>query len=214
MNKRMMISLGFVLPLLLTACQASVTNNAGYSSSSDSVDDTRTAYHNAKHSYSTQYPADWTVREFEGTKDGAAFTPPDTTEGEVVTIVYMERPEQYKGDAFEDYVKIAATQEIQGHETLESIEEIETDDGVTCFMTTWMIQDTAGEYESGPITYCPAGPDATIQIALKEGSDEEDIYEEIIETIILPGDMESFESSSTSSAEASSMASSAAASSY
>ena len=105
-------------------------------------------YTNTKHNYSIAYPGDWSVREYPDTKEGAAFNPnskpgyPDN--GDAISISVGQKIGNYIDDPFEEYVKIAASAEIQNYGELASIKKVTTTDGMVGYETTWMVQPFLG----------------------------------------------------------------------
>lgn len=131
-------------------------------------------YTNVQYRYSISYPEDWEYREYPDTKSGAGFYPsgkPDDYQSEYVTIDVVQRPQDMTQLSFDEYVKQAGPQEIQGYTLPASFEKFTTDSGITAYNIRW--QNTAlGEdniHISNPRSYYPM-PDkqttATIQLSL------------------------------------------------
>ncbi len=149
-------------------------------------------YTNTKHNYSIAYPGDWSVREYPDTKEGAAFNPnskpgyPDN--GDAISISVGQKIVNYIDDPFEEYVKIAASAEIQNYGELASIKKVTTTDGMVGYETTWMVQPFlgrgSGSSESMPITYFELPNSKTLLVRVTLGR-EEDLatYEQMLSTI-------------------------------
>jgi len=115
-------------------------------------------YTNAQFSFSVQYPSTWAYREYPDTKNGAGFSPStevSTPYSEVINIKESGRGLNDCGMPFSEYVKIAASHNIQNYEALNSIETVTTDGGLVGYLTTWKVRNMNGEGEfiSLPITY-------------------------------------------------------------
>lgn len=147
-------------------------------------------YTNTKYGYSINYPDNWTFREFPSTKSGAGFRPmdkPDDIQYEFINISARQRTLESREIPFDEYVKTAATHEIQNYESLASIEKVVTKSGITGYKTTWNVQSITGSGMgvSRPITYFDlkdANAD-TIQVSVGEGYDE--VYNQMIVTFDL-----------------------------
>jgi len=141
-------------------------------------------YSNTKYNYLIDYPGNWSFREFPDTKDGAAFNPinkpgyPDQSES--ITISAGQKPGNYLNTPFEDYVKIAASQEIQNYNKLASIKKVTTAAGIVGYETTWMVQSI----ESLPISYfeLPGNNNLLVRVSLNKKEDL-DVYEKMLVTI-------------------------------
>jgi hypothetical protein len=141
-------------------------------------------YSNTKYNYLIDYPSDWSLREFPDTKDGAGFNPldkpgyPDRSES--ITISAGQKIGNYVNDTFEDYVKIAASQEIQNYNKLASIKKVTTAAGIIGYETTWMVQST----ESLPISYfeLPGNKNLLVRFYLNKPEDLA-IYEKMLSTL-------------------------------
>lgn len=114
-------------------------------------------YTNKKLGYSIDYPASWTFREFPDTQTGAGFRPgssPEDVAAECITIDTRGTAGNEYSTPFEDYVKKAAIVEIQGFEKLNSVESVETANGLVGYKITWIYKDIRGQEKvSLPITY-------------------------------------------------------------
>ncbi len=145
-------------------------------------------YQNARYGFAVNYPDDWTFREFPDTKDGAGFRPvksPDDPASESITVALRTRVSADVSMPFAEYVKVAAAREIQGFESLASIEKITTDSGLTGYKTTWNYRGPAGGplKISWPITYFDAKDSKgdTVQFSLEDVKDEA-VYDDMIST--------------------------------
>lgn len=71
---------------------------------------------------------------------------------------------------FQEYVKIAATQEIQGYTKLVSRKKVTTDSGIVGYETTWQVEPSSGAGQrqsiSEPITYFPLQNDPTVTVQI------------------------------------------------
>lgn len=144
-------------------------------------------YRNETFGYSLNYPDNMTVREFPDTGTGAGFSLIDG-ENECITVAARETIEAEKDTPFEQYVTRAALIEIQDYQSLNSIEEIKTAQGLVAYRTTWVYNFLGrGEEVSRPISYFdgPGEIDGinykTIQISLEDESCRE-IYDQMLPT--------------------------------
>lgn len=180
----------FVIKPKQSSVALPLTSSAPITSPTTVVAPTWQTYTNVKRAYSVNYPSDWRVREFTES-DGAAFSPlskANDPANETITVTVARRLTDNPNLSFEDYVKIAATSEIQNYTKLASIKKIVTDDEVTGYETTWNIQPLMGQSGgtgvSLPITYfaLPNNTTATLQISL---SSSEDLatYEQMLKTV-------------------------------
>jgi hypothetical protein len=144
-------------------------------------------YANEKYGFEIKYPLDWVYREYPDTKQGAGFrlkSSPDDVGSEVINISLRSRPVNFQKVPFEDYVKEAAPQEIEGFMGLASIEKVTAKSGLAGYRTTWNVSahQTAGI--SGPITYFDTGDKAgdTVQITGDCGDDKKcaEVYSKMI----------------------------------
>jgi hypothetical protein len=114
-------------------------------------------YTNGQFGYRIDYPVNWIFREFPGTLSGAGFRSASSTVDiatECITIDEKQTPSNENGTSFANYVKKAASVEIQGYEKLNSIEPITTDNGLQGYSTTWIHKDAEGKKKvSLPIAY-------------------------------------------------------------
>ncbi len=129
-------------------------------------------YTNTKYSYSIKYPTNWAYTESPDTKSGAGFrlaTKSDNPENDFLTVYYSARPTNLSTMSFEDYVKIAAIQEIEGYKKLTKIQKVTTNSGIVGYTTYWQYTDhTGATLDSRPITYFPPSDGkltGTIQIS-------------------------------------------------
>lgn len=146
-------------------------------------------YTNEKYNYSIDYYNNWRFRESPDSKSGAAFSPlskPNEYENETISISAYNKTLGYSNLSFEEYVKIAATKEIQGYNKLVSINKITTLEGVVGYKTTWMVQSIGpgGSSESLPITYfeLPNNKNMLIRISL-DSKEDLGVYEKMITTV-------------------------------
>jgi|GEM_PF-5021772 len=145
------------------------------------------SYINETYNYEVKIPPGWVYREFPGTKSGAAFRPPDLPNeinSEVIKVDAGDRPLNKQGVPFESYVREAAAQEIQGYETLYSIEETITKSGVKGYKTRWNYRFLSDPPRvSLPITYFDTGrkDGKTVQVSLGN-EDYMDVYDQILST--------------------------------
>lgn len=136
-------------------------------------------YYNETLGYSINYPNSLTLREFPDTKTGAGFH--NEASFECITIAARESTSTLP---FDQYVKVAAIEEIQGFKTLNSLEEITTKSGFHGYKTTWEYVSLSGENKiSLPITYFEGSSSdfKTIQINLNDSNCEE-VYNEMLYT--------------------------------
>lgn len=149
-------------------------------------------YTNTQHNYSIEYPADWTVRKIiPDTETGAAFQPankPKDYQYEYITIEFGRKiTSDAKNIPFEEYVKTAASNEIQGYGDLLSIEKVTTSSNITGYKTTWSVSPPpgagGGTSPSLPITYFPAPGDGVGIIRVSLSSDSAmDTYNKMLLT--------------------------------
>lgn len=130
-------------------------------------------YSNTAYKFSLSYPASWTYRNYEG-GGGVGFRPKDTPnepQYEYISISVSPKPGNIASLPFDQYVKVAAINEIQNYQKLASIEPFLTADGQTGYITTWMVQPLGGgaPKESTPIAYLPSDdPQKTIEAYLSD----------------------------------------------
>ena len=139
-------------------------------------------YVNRKHGFSIRYPASWVVRPFD-TGDGAAFgrNASDTAPGRI-EIGHSDIQGHRRSLPFPRYVRIIATDEIQGFERLASIRTVQAASGETGYLTTWRVAGVGdgGPSVSAPLTYFKVpGRPATVQIEM-EHPKERKVYLEMI----------------------------------
>ncbi len=138
-------------------------------------------YTNTKHNFSVQYPSDWSFREFPDSQDGADF------KNGSISISAGQKVGNYD-ENFADYVKVAASKEIQDYGELASLKRVTTRDGVVGYETTWMVQPflgrSSGSSESLPITYfeLPNSKALLVRIVLNRDGDLA-TYEKMLNTI-------------------------------
>lgn len=147
-------------------------------------------YTNSKYHFSINYPASWAYREYPDTFDGAGFRPsnePNDPQYEYITVSRMPKVLSTKAVSFEEYVKTAATQEIQNYQSINTSEKIVTDSGITGYNTTWNYQPLGGGgvQISLPRAYFPSTDNSsTIQVSLSD-KNYLDIYNQMIKTFNL-----------------------------
>lgn len=153
------------------------------------------SYNNKKFGYSINYPSDWTFREFPDTQTGAGFRPLSSAndiESECITIDERGTAANQYNTPFEEYVKTAAINEIQGYERLNSIQPVTAADGLAGFETTWIYKNFSGQEKTSlPITYFDNKKTAqvggnqlkfkTVQVILNN-NDCESIYNQMLST--------------------------------
>jgi hypothetical protein len=115
-------------------------------------------YENSKFGYSINYKSDWTYREFPDTQTGAGFrqlSSPSEIASECITVDEMTTSSSSYDLPFDEYVKKAATVEIQNYEKLNSIKKITAESGLIGYETTWNYRSMKDGTEkiSLPITY-------------------------------------------------------------
>ncbi len=154
-------------------------------------------YENKKFGYSVNYPSDWAFREFPDTQTGAGFRPlnsPPAIESECITVDERETSKNKYNTPFDEYVKIAAIEEIQNYEKLNSIQSVTTTAGIIGYETTWIYRTFSGEEKTSlPITYFDnkkTGPEnsqsnyKTLQITLNNKNCEE-VYNQMLSVLKL-----------------------------
>jgi hypothetical protein len=136
-------------------------NNYSFpSKASISSTPTTMLYTNTVAGFELTYPSDWRERQYEaGT--GVGFRPadkPNDPQYEYISISISPKPANIASLPFDQYVKVAATNEIQNYQKLASIKPFTTNDGQTGYITTWMVQPLSGgkPQESLPIAYLPS----------------------------------------------------------
>ena len=165
------------------------------SSSSSQTADMK-IYINTKYGFSIMYPNSWTYVEFPDTKDGANFFPvgqEGNYDKQIASISVMGKVLSGAPTSFDDYVKKAASIEIQGFQKQNSSKKITTQSGIVGYETTWMVAppamlgDTAAKPAntvSEPITYFPmpkGDTKSTIQVNLQDKNYLSD-YEKMLTT--------------------------------
>ncbi|MCL5795597.1 MAG: hypothetical protein M1338_04575 [Patescibacteria group bacterium] len=131
-------------------------------------------YTNKKYGYSIKYPSNWTYREYPDTKNGAGFrlsTSANDVASEVINIAQTARPTSQEALSFENYVKIAATQEIQNYESQVSSTQITTTSGLIGYETTWSVSSLTNNTmtTSLPIAYFnAANKKDTVQVTITD----------------------------------------------
>ena len=146
-------------------------------------------YKNAKSNYSINYPLDWAIREYPDTGTGAAFRPSDKANDFMSEFITINKSPKVLSDkneiSFEDYVKTAASNEIQNYQSLVSMEKVSTASGAVGYTTIWKVRSMDGKEtsESTPITYfqIPDDKTATIQLVLTD-KNYLDIYNSMIKS--------------------------------
>ncbi len=150
-------------------------------------------YTNTKHQYSIDYPTSWNKTE-SPSGDGVSFNPQNSVKTEGMTdeiTVYVGQKTMTENElTFEEYVKVAAIQEIQNYNKLASVEPIALSNGSVGYKTTWMVQSIvnngSGESESAPITYfqIPGKPNSLLRV--NSGFDtDQSIYDYMIESVLI-----------------------------
>lgn len=137
---------------------------------------------NSKYKYSVKYPLDWTAQESSG---GSLLLKPATASTAMITINQVTRSNDLQGKPFEDYVKVAAANEIQNYQSIATNTQVKGAGQAVGYETTWNYTTLQGQKKvSLPITYFLAlGNDtsATDQIMLNDAS-YTDIYTALIGT--------------------------------
>ncbi len=155
-------------------------------------------YTNTKYGYSVQYPGDWEIQVFPDTQTGANFFLKDSGgnyENVITTVAVQGKPGNAYEVPFAQYVKTAATQEIQGYQKLDSIKQIKTASGLVGYQTRWIVQsppilDAGGNLSkpttstSLPITYfqIPGDNQNTLQVTLAD-NEAEGAYDDLLQTV-------------------------------
>lgn len=168
------------------------------SSSSSKVSDMK-IYINTKYGFSIMYPSSWTYTEYPDTKDGASFFPAGQEgnyEKQIASIGVMGKVLTDTTTSFDEYVKKAASIEIQGYQKQYSSKKITTQSGIVGYETTWLVSPPPrmgtteenppkpADFTSQPITYFPMPKgDAknTIQVNLQDKNYLTD-YEKMLPT--------------------------------
>ena len=152
-----------------------------------------TTYTNAKHQYSIEYPASWDKTE-SPSGDGVSFKPQNSLNSQDSTndiTVYVGQKTMTENEVtFEEYVKVAAIQEIQNYNKLASIEPVALSSGSVGYKTTWMVQSIvnngSGESESAPITYFEVPGRPSVLLRVNSGFDtDQAIYDHMIESVLI-----------------------------
>jgi uncharacterized protein YxeA len=148
-------------------------------------------YTNTKNGYSIQYPSDWVYRQYPDTETGAGFQPKSMKldpANEFITINVM--PKVSPEGSFSNYVKVAATNEIQGYQSIESLTPFTTPSNLTGYTTTWNVAGLGANSKlsvSNPITYFDlpdSEPPSTLQIFLNDPK-YLDIYTKMLSTVTI-----------------------------
>ena len=155
--------------------------------STDNLESWQT-YQNGKFAYRVNYPNILTLREFSETGTGTDFMSEGEDSVNCITVSARTAAQSKADVAFDEYVKEAAIQEIQGVTKLNSIETINTDSGPV-YKTTWdytplgqtNIDYLAIAYLEGPGNVYNDNY-KTIQLILND-SRCEDIYNQMILTL-------------------------------
>ena len=155
--------------------------------STDNLESWQT-YQNEKFAYRVNYPNILTLREFSETGTGTDFMSEGEDSVNCITVSARTAAQSKADVAFDEYVKEAAIQEIQGVTKLNSIETINTDSGPV-YKTTWdytplgqtNIDYLAIAYLEGPGNVYNDNY-KTIQLILND-SRCEDIYNQMILTL-------------------------------
>lgn len=121
-------------------------------------------YKSEKYSFAFSYPSDWVYHEFSD-GDGVELRPNDARNETItafITFQVLPKPLSIASLPFEQYVKVAAVNEIQNYKSLASIQSTSTQNGLIGYITTWNVTplgnhtDNVEETVSLPITYFPA----------------------------------------------------------
>ncbi len=155
--------------------------------STDNLESWQT-YQNEKFAYRVNYPNILTLREFSETGTGTDFMSEGEDSVNCITVSARTAAESKADVAFDEYVKEAAIQEIQGVTKLNSVEAINTDSG-SVYKTTWSytplgqtnIDYLAIAYLEGPGNVYNDNY-KTIQLILND-SRCEDVYNQMILTL-------------------------------
>jgi len=155
-------------------------------------------YSNAKYGYSVNYPGTWEIQTFPDTQTGANFFLKDSGgnfESTIATIAVQAKPGNAYDIPFAQYVKTAASQEIQGYGKLDSIKEVKTASGLIGYETRWIVQSPPMLDDNGnlaklttstslPITYfeIPGDNKNTLQVTLADNQ-YEDAYNNMLQTV-------------------------------
>lgn len=144
-------------------------------------------YTNKKYGYTIDYPAFWTERSFGDSGTGLGdHTQKDDYSKEFVVVDVMNKPGNYTNVPFKEYVKQAATYEIQNYQDLKTIETVVTKSGTEGYLTTWNVMSlgSGSVTVSNPITYFPAPKNdnsITIQVRLDDLK-YLDVYKQMLTT--------------------------------
>ncbi|HSX40976.1 MAG TPA: hypothetical protein VLF68_05195 [Candidatus Saccharimonadales bacterium] len=139
-------------------------------------------YTNKKFGFSISYPDTLTAKEYPDTQNGAGFYPAGKENDPaslVANITVNPKIPSMAAVPFDQYVKTAATQEIQGYQKLNSIQSVKTASGITGYETTWIVAPppvlgtssaVRAPSVSLPITYFPlvSDPTQTVQVSLSD----------------------------------------------
>jgi hypothetical protein len=146
-------------------------------------------YTNVQNGYSIKYPSTWAYREYQD-GSGAAFrlkTDSDIPANDIVGIMNSVRPTNYNNMSFEEYVKIAGPQEVQGYNSVASISKVTTNSGTVGYDITWNASDLSGKtYVTSPVSYFPSSNGSltsTNEVSLSQTSSQYlTEYNELIKT--------------------------------
>ena len=155
-------------------------------------------YKNKLFGYSIAYPSDWTLREFPDTQTGAGLRPfnsPNDVASECITVDERSAPASDYMVPLDAYAKIAGRMEIQGYDTIHTIQSVTTTDGLVGYETTWLYKTVTGQENiSLPITYIENNKTIqtsnglmkykTLQIILNSG-DCKEVYDHMLSTVKL-----------------------------
>lgn len=191
----LLIALGIILYLVYLSWESQYLKNNGSTFEQPLVEKTDTSpegspeeqqYVSKLASFSYLMPEGWQVEE----KPEADYAIIRNQAGKnIISIRVMEKPESLVELPFDQYATQAAKNEIQGYESLESIEQITTESGLTGYKTTWKIKFLGGEeFISNPITYFehPLNQKDSIQITL-ESADYASEYNLLINSFRIEG---------------------------
>ncbi|MFA4931070.1 MAG: hypothetical protein WC570_04365 [Patescibacteria group bacterium] len=171
----LLIALGIILYLLYNNWQkqAVVDNNAANDGKGvTAIDNGQTTGTTETHSsqmgsFSYVIPADWTIEE-NTEADYAVIR--NAQNQNVISVRIVTKPDDLQDLPFDQYAAQAAKVEIQAYQSLNEIKQINAEDGIVGYWTTWNIQFLGGEqFVSQPITYFehPIDPAKSVQITLE-----------------------------------------------
>ncbi len=178
----------------LSKSKQSMNNSSFQPSSIAKADQSKPElYTNTTYGFTIATPNGWHIREID--KTGAAFRPgdkPNDYQYEYISVTVMDKPANLTSTLFDQYVKVAATSEIQNYQSLSTIQKVTTDSGVVGYETTWNVlpmygmgtTPTPGTTVSLPITYFPM-PDGSLKKSIQVSLSNKDYvttYNQMIQT--------------------------------